>query len=270
MTQPTVPANDGRVSTHVATPAANGPFQIDFPFMNLGEIAVEILADGAVTATLLIYGSQYTVSATAQEDGSYINGTVMLVTAVSNTTVTRYRNTQITRLSNYPLTGYFDRLSLNAELNRYVMCLQDFQRRLVDLGGVPGGGGGGMPGDYPLVQRILQTPTGETPVVVTAALAGTRASRILAWDSLGNLINSTATLAMIEAVAAAGVPDLTPYAPLANPIFTGNPQAPTPAGSDNDESIATTRFVRTFALLGPQGAAGGDLDGNYPNPTLPL
>jgi len=32
MTQPTVPANDGRVSTHVATPAAQGPFQIDVEF----------------------------------------------------------------------------------------------------------------------------------------------------------------------------------------------------------------------------------------------
>ena len=33
-------------------------------------------------------------------------------------------------------------------------------------------------------------------------------------------------------------------APLASPVFTGNPQAPTPATSDNDESIATTRFVK--------------------------
>jgi hypothetical protein len=33
-------------------------------------------------------------------------------------------------------------------------------------------------------------------------------------------------------------------APLANPVFTGDPQAPTPATADNDTSIATTAFVK--------------------------
>jgi Pectate lyase superfamily protein len=33
-------------------------------------------------------------------------------------------------------------------------------------------------------------------------------------------------------------------APLASPIFTGDPQAPTPATADNDTSIATTAFVK--------------------------
>jgi len=34
-------------------------------------------------------------------------------------------------------------------------------------------------------------------------------------------------------------------APLASPVFTGNPQAPTPTAGDNDTSIATTAFVTT-------------------------
>lgn len=38
-------------------------------------------------------------------------------------------------------------------------------------------------------------------------------------------------------------------APLANPIFTGDPRAPTPLPADNDTSIATTAFVKT-ALAG--------------------
>jgi hypothetical protein len=33
------------------------------------------------------------------------------------------------------------------------------------------------------------------------------------------------------------------YAPLASPVFTGNPQGPTPAPGDNDASLATTAFV---------------------------
>jgi hypothetical protein len=35
------------------------------------------------------------------------------------------------------------------------------------------------------------------------------------------------------------------YAKLASPVFTGDPQAPTPAPGDNDTSIATTAFVNT-------------------------
>jgi hypothetical protein len=38
------------------------------------------------------------------------------------------------------------------------------------------------------------------------------------------------------------------YAPLAGPVFTGDPQAPTPAANDNDTSIATTAWVTNFVL----------------------
>jgi hypothetical protein len=41
-----------------------------------------------------------------------------------------------------------------------------------------------------------------------------------------------------------GVINLDAYAPLASPVFTGDPQAPTPATSDNDTSIATTAYVQ--------------------------
>lgn len=36
-------------------------------------------------------------------------------------------------------------------------------------------------------------------------------------------------------------------APLASPVFTGNPTAPTPPSTDNDTSLATTAFVQTVA-----------------------
>lgn len=38
--------------------------------------------------------------------------------------------------------------------------------------------------------------------------------------------------------------DLSAYALKASPVFTGDPQAPTPATADNDTSIATTAFVK--------------------------
>jgi hypothetical protein len=47
--------------------------------------------------------------------------------------------------------------------------------------------------------------------------------------------------------------DLSAYAPLASPTFTGDPKAPTPATADNDTSIATTAFVKTALMTPPQG-----------------
>ncbi|WP_371370004.1 phage tail protein [Pseudomonas sp. QL9] len=45
----------------------------------------------------------------------------------------------------------------------------------------------------------------------------------------------------------------TGLAPLASPVFTGNPAAPTPAQFDNDTSVATTAFVQAAGLHFPSG-----------------
>ena len=46
-------------------------------------------------------------------------------------------------------------------------------------------------------------------------------------------------------VTAIPQPDLSLYAPLASPVLSGNPTAPTPVVGDNDTSIATTAFVNS-------------------------
>jgi hypothetical protein len=51
----------------------------------------------------------------------------------------------------------------------------------------------------------------------------------------------------------------TSKAPLASPVFTGNPTAPTPAATDNDTSLATTAFVRAAMALFGVGANGPGL-----------
>lgn len=40
------------------------------------------------------------------------------------------------------------------------------------------------------------------------------------------------------------------FAPINNPVFTGDPQAPTPAPGDNDNSLATTAFVTAAVAAG--------------------
>jgi len=57
-------------------------------------------------------------------------------------------------------------------------------------------------------------------------------------------------------------PDLSAYAPLASPTFTGDPKAPTPATADNDTSIATTAYVKNVvAALPPSGIPEAPNDG---------
>ena len=48
--------------------------------------------------------------------------------------------------------------------------------------------------------------------------------------------------------------NLSAYAPINSPVFTGDPQAPTPAFGDNDTSIATTAFVQAGLLGGTANA----------------
>ena len=59
-------------------------------------------------------------------------------------------------------------------------------------------------------------------------------------------------------------PTDTTLAPLASPIFTGNPQAPTPTPSDNDTSIATTAFVTSAVAAVPSGASISDTPPSTP------
>jgi hypothetical protein len=65
----------------------------------------------------------------------------------------------------------------------------------------------------------------------------------------------SSSLPLMNGTAAAGTgttmsrtdhvhPTDTSRAPLASPIFTGDPQAPTPANTDSDTSVATTAFVK--------------------------
>lgn len=55
-----------------------------------------------------------------------------------------------------------------------------------------------------------------------------------------------------DASTAATDTELALKAPLASPVFTGNPTAPTPTAGDNDTSVATTAFVQT-AVAGAGG-----------------
>ena len=75
--------------------------------------------------------------------------------------------------------------------------------------------------------------------------------------------NTTQTWSSSKIDIEIGNVNLSPYAPLASPAFTGNPTAPTRATSDNSERVATTAFVTaklndriTVSTTSPSGDAG--------------
>ena len=85
-------------------------------------------------------------------------------------------------------------------------------------------GATGAPG--PQGPQGIQGPQGAT------GPAGSGSGDMLRSANLSDVLSASASLANIGG------------APLASPIFTGDPQAPTPATADNDTSIATTAYVK--------------------------
>ena len=69
---------------------------------------------------------------------------------------------------------------------------------------------------------------------------GSPATTVPLVDATPGVIGTATTYARGDHVH----PTDTTRAPLASPVFTGDPQAPTPAAADNDTSIATTAFVK--------------------------
>lgn len=77
--------------------------------------------------------------------------------------------------------------------------------------------------------------------------------RDMTTDNITDLKAQKADLDYVDAALAT-------KAPIDSPVFTGDPQAPTPSAGDNDTSIATTEYVQTeistgTAMLGVRAVA---------------
>jgi hypothetical protein len=65
-------------------------------------------------------------------------------------------------------------------------------------------------------------------------------------------------------------PSDTSRAPLASPVFTGDPKAPTPSVGDNDTSIATTAFVQAAITAGATGGIPSGTKMLFAQPSAPV
>lgn len=130
-----------------------------------------------------------------------------------------------------PLAKNISRASFNAALNDITTALQSVQAGII------------LPWNQALVTALGGLPIGALVAATTAANGY--------WQNTvaGNTTNpegaSPAGWTPISGLAIAA------KAPLASPIFTGNPTGPTAAVGDNDTSLANTAFVQ--AALGAWG-----------------
>jgi hypothetical protein len=83
--------------------------------------------------------------------------------------------------------------------------------------------------------------TNTTQIATTAFVIGQASSTLPLINAVAAAIGTSLKYARADHVH----PTDTTRAPVASPIFTGNPTAPTPADSDNSTSLATTAFVQT-------------------------
>jgi Domain of unknown function (DUF4082) len=84
----------------------------------------------------------------------------------------------------------------------------------------------------------------DTSIATTAFVTTAIANDITPWAEItGKPSTYPPALPINESDVSGLTSDLAAKAPLASPIFTGDPKAPTPTAGDNDTSIATTAFV---------------------------
>jgi hypothetical protein len=92
----------------------------------------------------------------------------------------------------------------------------------------------------------LNVVSGNLQVVVSATLSASFSTTGM-QGAVGATTPNTGAFTTLSASGAVTGAGFAAYAKLASPVFTGDPQAPTPTAGDNDTSIATTAFVTTAA-----------------------
>jgi hypothetical protein len=99
---------------------STGPFTIPFAFFANADLLVYV---GGVLKTLT---TDYTVAGIAVDNG-FSGGTITLVSAVSNTTVTIIRDVAIKRTTDFPTSGPLQIGALNTDLDKQVAISQQLE-----------------------------------------------------------------------------------------------------------------------------------------------
>ena len=173
MSHVTVPDRTRRVQFSVGGSPSTGPFSFNFSYFASGDIKVY------KGTTLLTLTTDYTLTGVAGTDGGYEGGSVTLVVAASNTTITVLSDIPIERVSDFPDAGSFNRGVLNTTFDKHVAMMRELEDRFA--------------------RALLSPVTDPTSLVMDLPAQASRASKVLAFDSSGQPVASNQTLATLEA-----------------------------------------------------------------------
>ena len=121
----------------------------------------------------------YTITPNTGTEGGYVGGTIELDSAVTNTTITTELDLAYTRNQDFPTVGVFNITSLNTVLDRLTLIGKQLASHF---------------------SRSLHLPHTDANARITALpAAATRATKVLGFDSNGDPVVSTQTLATLEA-----------------------------------------------------------------------
>lgn len=117
-----------------------------------------------------------------------------------------------------------------------------------DIGGLTADLAAKAPLASPTFTGIPAAPTAtagtSTTQLATTAFVGTAIAGITFPPApVTSVAGKTGAVTLVEGDIANLTTDLAAKAPLASPVFTGTPTAPTPAAGDNSTNIATTAYV---------------------------
>jgi hypothetical protein len=139
-------------------------------------------------------------------------------------------------------------LSANSDL---IIPSQKAVKTYVDANSGGGGGGGTTTNSVTFTDTAGDPPgqtfNGSAPLTVGYTTVGAQglSSNL---SVLAGLTYASTSFVKMTGVSTFSL-DTTVYAPLASPIFTGTPAAPTPTANDNSTKLATTAYVDS-ALAG--------------------